>query len=175
MPTLVGALLVPLSLKTKRHEAEQPWIRKVTMLAIAIVSVANATSMFMLVRHLLHGHIEQGRSLIYSAVSIWFTNVVVFALWLWELDRGGPMVRGTSREGTFDLQFPQMENPQLAPKNWLPGFIDYAYVALTNGTCFGPTDALPLTGRAKALLGAQSIVALVTVAVVAARAVNILH
>ena len=175
MPLLVGLVVVPLSLHPVRKSEEARWIRRLTLAIIGLVSLANAISLALLVHHLLRGHVQQGRSLIYSAMVIWFTNVIIFALWLWETDRGGPSVRGTADEGPYDLQFPQLENPQLAPKDWQPSFLDYAYVALTNGTSFGPTDALPLSVRAKLLLGSQSRISLITIAVVAARAVNILH
>jgi hypothetical protein len=84
-------------------------------------------------------------------------------------------VRGTPLEGAIDIQFPQMENPQLAPKGWRPRFGDYVYTAFANGTSFAPADALPLSRRAKFLFATESIVSLVTIAVVAARAVNILN
>ena len=117
---------------------------------------------------------SQGRNLIYSAVSVWLTNVIVYGLWLWEIDRGGPHLRAGGETDLPDIQFPQMENPQLAPKDWRPSFLDYLYTSFANGTSFAPADAMPLTSKAKVLFASESVVSLVTIAVVAARAVNIL-
>jgi hypothetical protein len=74
-----------------------------------------------------------------------------------------------------DIQFPQMENPNLAPEHWRPRFTDYLYTSFANGTSFAPADAMPLTLRAKALFTSESVVSLITIAIVAARAVNILR
>jgi hypothetical protein len=175
LPTLVVLPLIPLSLRRTRHPAEAKWVRRVTIALIAVVNVVNIASMALLVNHLLHAHVSNGRELVYSAVVVWATNVIIFGLWFWEIDRGGPMLRGTTLEGNPDIQFPQMENPNLAPANWRPSFIDYLYTAFANGTSFAPADSLPLTARAKVLFGAEAAVSLITIAVVAARAVNILN
>jgi len=92
-----------------------------------------------------------------------------------EVDRGGPHRRASGEKLLVDLQFPQMENPSLAPEHWRPSFTDYLYTSFANGTSFAPADAMPLTFRMKALFTTESIVSLVTIAVVAARAVNILR
>lgn len=175
LPALVALPLVPLTIRRERHPNESRWIRQLTIVLIVIINVANVISMALLVHSLLHTKVTNGRELVYSAIAVWATNVVVYGLWFWEVDRGGPMVRGTIHEGAPDIQFPQMENPQLAPPNWRPGFIDYLYTAFANGTSFAPADALPLTSRAKILFAAESTVSLITIAVVAARAVNILN
>jgi hypothetical protein len=141
---------------------------------IALISVANMISVGLLIHLLLVKNVVQGRQLVYSAVSVWVTNVTVYGLWFWEIDRGGPALRATTRERYPDIQFPQMDNSDLAAPHWTPGFIDYLYTALANGTSFAAADALPLTSRAKMLFGVESIVSLVTIAVVAARAINIL-
>ncbi len=174
LPLLIALPLVPLSATKHRHPNESPRIRILTITLIAIISVANVTSMALLVHHLLNTRVSQGRNLIYSAVSVWLTNVIVYGLWLWEMDRGGPHRRAGGSDIMPDLQFPQMENPQLAPADWRPRFVDYLYTSFANGTSFAPADAMPLTLKAKALFTAESIVSLVTIAVVAARAVNIL-
>jgi hypothetical protein len=142
---------------------------------IALVTVANMTSVGLLVTRLLNAHVSQGRQLIFSAVSIWLTNVIIFGLWFWEMDRGGPHRRAGSDALMPDIQFPQMENPSLAPADWRPRFLDYLYTSFANGTSFAPADAMPLSFRAKALFTGESIASLLTIAIVAARAVNILH
>jgi uncharacterized membrane protein len=175
LPVLVALPLIPLSARKHRHPDESSWIRHATIALIALVTVANVTSMVLLVHHLLVSHVSQGRALIYSAVAVWLTNVIVYGLWFWEVDRGGPHRRASGAKLVVDLQFPQMENPQLAPENWRPHFTDYLYTSFANGTSFAPADAMPLSLRMKALFASESVVSLVTIAVVAARAVNILR
>lgn len=175
LPVLIALPLIPLSATKHRHPNESPWVRRLTIWLIGVITVANVMSMALLVHHLLNANVSQGRSLIYSAVAVWLTNVIVYGLWYWEMDRGGPHVRAGANTPLADLQFPQMENPQLAPANWRPRFLDYLYTSFANGTSFAPADAMPLTLRAKALFASESIVSLITIAVVAARAVNILR
>ncbi len=175
LPILIVLPLVPLSTHPHRHPGEGPWVRRLTLALIALINLANVGSMSLLVHHLLSSQVRHGRELIYSAIAVWVTNVIIYGLWFWEVDRNGPSVRGTTLEAMPDIQFPQLENPQLAPTGWRPSFVDYLYTAFANGTSFAPADALPLTARMKLLFAMESIVSLVTIAVVAARAVNILH
>jgi hypothetical protein len=118
--------------------------------------------------------VQNGRELIVASVGIWLTNVIVFGLWYWELDRGGPYARHREDHPEPDFLFPQMCTPGAGRPDWAPGFTDYLYVSLTNATAFSPTDTMPLTPMAKLLMGGQAIASLLTVAVVASRAVNIL-
>jgi uncharacterized membrane protein len=104
---------------------------------------------------------------------IWLTNVAVFALWYWQLDRGGPDRRARGDEDPPDFLFVQMTEPSLA-RGWMPSFLDYLYTSFTNATAFSPTDTMPLTVRVKMLMLVQSMVSLITIGLVAARAVNIL-
>jgi uncharacterized membrane protein len=175
VPILVALPLIPLSLRRHRHPDDSPWLRHCTIVLIMFISLANVVSVALLVHQLLMHGVSQGRSLIYSAVSIWLTNVIVYGLWFWELDRGGPEARSSDTSAFPDLQFPQMENPSLAPQGWRPRFVDYLYTSFANGTSFAPADAMPLTPRLKALFLSESLVSVVTISVVAARAVNILH
>ena len=115
-----------------------------------------------------------GSALLFDAVKLWLTNVILFALWFWELDRGGPHRRGQASEKHPDLAFVQMTSKELAPINWLPSFWDYLFVSFTNAAAFSPTDTLPLSARAKMLMMVQAFTSLLTVALVAGRAVNIL-
>lgn len=175
LPILIALPLAPLSATRHRHPNESQWVRRLTIFLIGVITVANVASMALLVHHLLVTNVSQGRSLIYSAVAVWLTNVIVYGLWFWEIDRGGPHLRAGVDPLMPDLQFPQMENPQLAPSDWRPKFFDYLYTSFANGTSFAPADAMPLSTRMKALFATESIVSLVTIAVVAARAVNILR
>jgi len=175
LPILIALPLIPLSLRKHRRPDDSRWVRDLTITLIALITVANVASVGLLAHHLLNAKVTQGRNLIYSAVAVWLTNVIVFGLWLWEVDRGGPHLRAGDDELLPDFQFPQMENPKLAPTEWRPKFHDYLYTSFANGTSFAPADAMPLTMRAKALFATESAVSLVTIAVVAARAVNILR
>ena len=110
-----------------------------------------------------------------AAAVIWLMNILVFALWYWELDRGGPLARLKASRRHADFMFPQMLSPTCAPVGWQPGFWDYLYLAFTNATAFSPTDTMPLTAGAKALMTVEAVISLLTVVLVAARAVNILQ
>jgi uncharacterized membrane protein len=175
LPILIALPLIPLSATKHRHPNESSWVRQLTIALIALITVVNVVSMALLVHHLLQSNVTQGRNLIYSAVAVWLTNVIVYGLWYWEIDRGGPHRRAGGEIEYPDIQFPQMENPTLAPPDWHPRFFDYLYTSFANGTSFAPADAMPLTFRVKALFAGESLVSLVTIAVVAARVVNILR
>ena len=105
---------------------------------------------------------------------IWLTNFLIFALWYWELDRGGPGRRAAGHDAAPDFLFPQMTDDRIEPVQWRPVFIDYLYVSLTNATAFSPTDTMPLTHMAKSIMGVQALVSLVTIGLIVSRAVNIL-
>ena len=139
------------------------------------VNRANIVSVILLVHHLLAGGKNtSGKALVYAALAVWLTNVIVFGLWFWEVDKGGPAARSGQHERIPDFLFPQMTDQRITSSEWRPGFIDYLYVAFTNATAFSPTDTMPLTQMAKLLMTAESLVSMITVIVVAARAVNIL-
>jgi uncharacterized membrane protein len=176
-PILEASLLVPLNMwSPMRHQVETPRERFAAIAIIVLVNAANLASLTLLVYFLLHGRKTEGYQLIRAAIEIWLTNVIVFALWYWELDRGGPDERLMSPEERRqpDFLFPQMATPEVAPPNWGPTFVDYLFVSFTNSTAFSPTDTLPLTSWAKLLMMVQALASLLTVALVAARAVNIL-
>jgi len=172
--TLGGALLLA---SPRRHSRESAYLRAAAVVLIALVNLANVVSLGELVHALLfatHGS-ANGRALVYASVPVWLTNVLVFALWYWELDRGGPGARLVARQRRPDFLFPQMSVPHIAGPDWSPAFFDYLYTSFTNATAFSPTDTMPLSGRAKALMALQSLASLLTVALVVARAVNILQ
>jgi len=146
-----------------------------SMSLIAVMSLANAWSAARLVVGLVEGTVgKDPTTLLLTGAAIWLTNVIVFCLWYWELDRGGPVARVYATRTLPDFLFVQMQNPELAPDDWEPAFVDYLYLSFTNATAFSPTDVLPLSRWAKLMMMLQSIVSLVTVALVIARAVNIL-
>ncbi len=175
IPALEVALLVPLMIANPRRlDRASRDMQTLSVALIGVVNAANLISLGLLVRQLLKGRVSNGHALILAGVGVWLTTVIVFALWYWELDRGGPMARMSRDHRAPDLFFPQMENPGFSKGRWCPGFVDYLYVSLTNATAFSPTDTLPLTQRAKALMGIEGMASLATVAIVGARAVNIL-
>jgi hypothetical protein len=175
LPSLEGALLIGLSFASPRElEHEHPVRRGVALGMTALVSFANIWSLYQLIHFLLHHTVNGGRQLIIAGMLIWLTNFFIFALWYWELDRGGPGKRAAGNDEAPDFLFPQMTDDTIEPIDWRPQFIDYAYVSLTNATAFSPTDTMPLTPMAKTIMGIQSLVSLVTLGLVVSRAVNIL-
>jgi uncharacterized membrane protein len=176
VPVLEGAILLPLSIAAPRRVAnESRWSQIAAVALIALANLANVVSLALLIRELIfNGKNVTGPQLLVSSVAIWITNVIVFALWYWELDRGGPDDRLRPEHGAPDFLFPQMSTPGCATADWTPGFIDYLYVAFTNATAFSPTDTMPLSPWAKILMLLQALASLITIAIVAARAVNIL-
>jgi hypothetical protein len=176
VPTFEGVLLVGLAIASpKELEGEHPKRRGLALGLVALASAANVFSLWELIHHLLHSkQVAHGRELIIAGMLIWLTNFLLFALWYWELDRGGPGKRAEGRDGAPDFLFPQMQDDRIEPLDWRPKFIDYVYVSLTNATAFSPTDTMPLTPMAKSVMGVQSLVSLVTLGLVISRAVNIL-
>jgi uncharacterized membrane protein len=143
---------------------------------IALINVANLVSLVELIRALVSpvANIANGRALVAASLSIWVTNVIVFALWYWELDRGGPGARMHTVHQEPDFLFPQMTARGATRGRWSPDFFDYLYTSYTNASAFSPTDTMPLTTWAKLLMMGQSFASLITVALVVSRAVNIL-
>jgi uncharacterized membrane protein len=176
LPALEAALLAGLVFASpKELEGPHRARRRLSLSLTALVSAANITSLALLTHELLHHHVAAGRQLIVSGTLIWLTNVVIFALWYWETDRGGPGMRAAGRDGPPDLLFPQMNDDRIEPANWRPMFVDYLYVSLTNALALSPTDTMPLSRTVKSIMGIQSLVSLVTIGLIVARAVNILQ
>jgi len=179
-PLLEGVLMVILTAANPvRINRTSASLRVASVALIALISLANAWSSAELIKGLIDGTTGDDASLLLSrGASVYLTNVIVFALWYWEWDRGGPVARTQGmpqgKQRYPDFLFPQMTQEGLASPDWTPNFVDYLYVSFTNATAFSPTDTMPLTRWAKMLMLVQSAVALLTVAFVIARAVNIL-
>jgi hypothetical protein len=174
-PVFEGAILLPLMVaRPHRIPGESGKSRMAAIVLIALANVANVASLALLLHLLIAGVHISGRSLVFSAIQIYLTNVIIFGLWYWELDGGGPAARLVARSPYPDFLFPQMNATAHAPPGWRATFFDYLYVSLTNATAFSPTDTMPLTRKAKSLMGVQCLASLLTVALVAGRAVNIL-
>jgi uncharacterized membrane protein len=151
--------------------------REIVITVLLFVWIFNVLGVFLLVISLVahSGGQMTGRQLLLSGGALWVTDTIAFGLAFWELDCGGPVARALSNEPRKpDFQFPQDENPKLAPEDWAPRLWDYFYVSQTNSIAFSPTDVMPLTRRAKTLMAAESTLSALTVLLVAARAVNIL-
>jgi uncharacterized membrane protein len=177
LPSVEGALLAALTVVAPHPRwRESELRRKVAIALIALVSGTNIFSLVELVRFLLHHHVGTARELIFAGVQLWLTNVLLFSLWYWELDQGGPQKRAARArtDEPLDFMFPQDAQPELKPPGWAPGLIDYLYVSFTNATAFSPTDTMPLSQSAKLLMTAQALTSLLILVLVVSRAVNIL-
>jgi uncharacterized membrane protein len=152
--------------------------REIVLALLGLVWLLNVVGVGVLVISLVSHqavHIT-GRQLLLSGGVVLFANTIAFGLAFWELDSGGPVARALATGPRKpDFQFPQDENPEMARDGWAPRLLDYFYVSLTNAMAFSPTDAMPLTRSAKAVMAAESTLSSITILLVAARAVNILQ
>lgn len=192
LPVAEAAVLVALVVAARGGRLARARREAAIGLVLAATAV-NLTSLGLLTHYLLEGGRARGADLVGGGVLIWSTNLLLFAVLYWELDRGGPLrslprdaaprslqsdapPRSLPRDAPVapDLLFPQMTDQRWAPPGWRPAFGDYLYVSLTNQTAFSPTDTMPLSARVKLLMGVQGVAALITTGVIVARAVNLL-
>jgi hypothetical protein len=174
LPATEGVMLFALFVASpQRLEAPHSVRRLLTLSTTAVVSIANGIALALLAHYLLHHDVVDGHPLIIGGTMIWLTNVMIFALWFWELDRGGPGIRAAGLDDAPDFLFPQMSDMKFFA-GWRPLFVDYLYVSLTNASAFSPTDTMPLSVAAKLIMGVEGLVSLITVGLVVSRAVNIL-
>jgi hypothetical protein len=173
MELVVLAVLVVAN--PRRIDRGSPLLRGLGLGLIGVASLANAWSVGLLIDDLVHGsNADDPVPLLASGANIWITNVIIFAVWYWELDRGGPAARAAGTDPHPDFLFPQMSDALGIYREWEPQFTDYAFVSFTNATAFSPTDTMPMSRWAKLAMMLQAAVSLVTAALVIARAVNIL-
>ncbi|WP_405009188.1 hypothetical protein [Kitasatospora sp. NBC_01539] len=188
LPALELLLLVPLIAVNPRRLTRQTRVSRVLSLAlVAVIGASNLTALGLLVHALVSTDVKDGRSLLIAALQVWATDIIVFGLAYWELDRGGPVVRTQAPRGELplaDFRFSQDENDDAVQEvsdgasissDWVPALMDYLYISVTNSTAFSPTDTMPLSTRAKVLMSIESVAALITSLLVIARAVSILH
>ncbi len=176
-PSIVSALLIPtiVSHHTGRHR-----LNSIFGFAVVVVLTLGLIISVILLVGALPARKEAPQELLLSAASLWITNILVFALWYWRLDAGGPHQRDkTARHTNGAFLFPQMTMNEQALKeadqlDWSPNFIDYLFLAFNTSTAFSPTDAPVLARWAKILMMVQSLLSLLIIALLAARAVNIL-
>ena len=176
LPALEGLLIAGLmAANPGRINRTSTVLRSASVALIVVVSLANGWSTGELIDGLINGSAGNDASLLLArGASVYVTNIIVFGLWYWEWDRGGPVARSQGLRPYPDFLFPQMTAPEKAPPDWEPNFIDYLYVSFTNASAFSPTDTMPLSRWAKMLMLVQASVALLTVAFVIARAINVL-
>ena len=169
---IIFVLLIPLVVSTRRKRFDVA--RVLTFTANGVITAAMIASLAILI-YGIPRHTESPQALLRSATALWFTNVLVFALWYWKLDAGGPLGRDSSRGRlNSSFLFPQMMAQADEITGWSPHFMDYLFLAFNTSTAFSPTDTAALSRWAKIGMMLQSLISLTIVALLAARAVNIL-
>lgn len=200
----VGVFLAFVALLRERYRFLPPWARVSTLaliVSIAVVStlprarpatkaMANAATVSLvalltamlvvaigslIVQIYVEGAMVNGASVLSTTAVLWAANVIVFALWYWLINRGGPDRRASGVPGPVDLLFPQYSARELFPEVWTPRFVDYVFVAFVTSTAFSPADTLPVTPRTKLLMLVQAVLSLSTVIMLLGRAINILR
>ncbi len=175
VPGLIVVCMIGLQILTPKTAVyTSPPRRLFVLLLIAAIAVASITSLKLLLDAMLHASSEQAPHLLVAAAGIYFTNIIAFALMYWEMDNGGPGKRRKPSTDDRDFLFPQQDLGYKLSHRWEPTFIDYLYVSITNATAFSPTDTMPLSRRAKTVMGIQAFTSLIIVVLIAARAINIL-
>ncbi|MET7392505.1 hypothetical protein ABZS66_03305 [Dactylosporangium sp. NPDC005572] len=175
LPALESLLLLTVvAVNPLRINRETRVLRPLSLGLVGVLTLVTALSVARLVRALFgHDGLPSEHLLLWGG-AIWLTNVIVFALWFWEADRGGPAARADARSPHPDFLFIQMQVPDLAKRDWEPTFVDYLYLSFTNATAFSPTDTMPMSTWAKLAMLTESLISLVTVLLVVARAVNVI-
>jgi hypothetical protein len=172
-------LAIVLLLLTRNQEHPDRRLRITALFLTGLLSLANLAAGARLVVDLARGQgLKDPATLLLTGGAIWLTNVIVFSLWYWELDRGGRMRRAlrSHGEGGHSFLFPQWTvGPPFGDPTWEPTFVDYFYMSFTNATAFSPTDVMPLSRWAKMAMMVQSGLSIVILVLVVARAVNILN
>jgi hypothetical protein len=169
---IIVLLLIPIVESDRR--GNHKLTRALTFIANGVITIAMIASLV----HLVQGipqHLETPKALLRSAGALWIANILVFALWYWKLDGGGPLGRERSH-GMLDSSFlfPQMLSRESRYSSWTPHFVDYLFLSFNTSTAFSPTDTAVLSRGAKLGMMAQSLISLLIVVLLAARAVNIL-
>lgn len=178
---IILALLIPITIAHRMNHV--PILRMLIFLANGLITAAMIAAIAFLIQG-LPAHRESSGVLLRSAVGLWLTNILVFALWYWKLDAGGPHQRERSRGHLRSaFLFPQMMQQGTAANDaedhkarsfWYPHFVDYLFLAFNTSTAFSPTDTAVLSRGAKLGMMAQAIISLTILVLLAARAVNIL-
>jgi len=173
----VTALIVPMA-ALALSTAKARWLRIERIVTLLFIVFGGLTIVDIL-QNLLYSMVRRsaeitGLQLLASSIAVWAENVLIFSVVYWRTDRGGPEARANRASTKPDWVFPQEGAPEDAPLGWRPTYIDYLFLAFCTATAFSPTDAQPMTSRAKLLMMLESTISLVTIAAVASRAINIL-
>jgi hypothetical protein len=177
LPVIEGALLAAVIVgdpgKIDRRSTQ---LRALSIVLVSVLVFGALWATGQLVDDLIHGGAatNSASELLEAGSVVWLSTIIAFALLYWELDAGGAAARAHGLPMHADFAFPQQLNPEIAPPDWRPRFVDYLYLAYTNATAFSPTDAMPLASWAKITMVAQSLISIVILALVIARAVNVL-
>jgi hypothetical protein len=185
IPALEVVLLAALIIvNPRRMTRDNLWERAIALSLVGLIAVANAIALVLLLRQLVTSGNSRAVELLIAAGQVWLTNVIVYRLAFWELDRGGPVARThlpRHELAQADFRFPQDEDHDTVDEvrvgsskvsDWVPAIVDYLYVSLSNSSAFSPTDTMPLSTRAKILMGIESTSALVTSVLVIAKGVG---
>jgi uncharacterized membrane protein len=175
-PVLEFVLLIVVIIRDPgRIDRRSRAARRSTIVLISIMTFGTTTGVVVLIVDILKGiHGINATDLLGRGAAIWFTNIIIFSLWYWELDRGGPAERAAGTDVAPSFAFPENATPELVPAGWGPRYPDYLFLAYTNATAFSPTDTLPVQTWAKMTMLVQSVLSLVTAILVIARAINVL-
>jgi uncharacterized membrane protein len=158
-----------------RIDRRSPTLHRLMVALLVVMTVGTALSVTVLAVDILAGVKDvNATALLGRGAAIWVENVIVFSLWYWQLDRGGPAERAAAAPVPPSFAFPENATPELAPAGWRPAYPDYLYLAYTNATAFSPTDTLPVRRWAKLTMMVQSTLSLVIAILVIARAINVL-
>ncbi len=169
---LAGAVALLIPLWAARLRGHRRLAHVLSRAPIGALTLAVTGSALLLLVRLNQGK-TQALDLLRDAALIWLANIITFAAWYWDLDGGGPAARHPGRHSSTDFAFPQQQqDDDGVVEGWSPGFIDYLFLAFNTATAFSPTDTLVLSRRMKLLMMAQSLISLLVVAVLAARAIN---
>jgi hypothetical protein len=167
---LLAAAIVAYLVRGRRFRLR----RGIELTLASLLIVGDVLNLVALARQAFFLERPQGAlELLFTGAVLWVMNVLVFGLFYWLLDAGGPELRAMGKTREYDFVFPQQTDSQNTPTDWFPSFGDYLYLAFTGATSFGPTDAMPYTRRAKAAMAVEGALALVTLGVIIARAVSL--
>jgi len=176
LPAIEGALLLALIFADPGAiDRRSRWLRVLSIGLVSILMVGSLWATVLLIDQLIIGGpiTKSAGELLRAGGVVWVSMNIAFSLLYWELDGGGAAQRAHALRRYPDFMFPQHSNPDLAPPNWRPQYVDYLYLAFTNSTAFSPTDVMPLVPWAKLSMTVQSAVSLAILALVIAEAVNV--
>jgi len=184
---IAALMFIPLiAVNPLRFQRQTKWSRRLSVGQVLFLAAANQVALVQLVYALVHARKDDGPSLLLAAAQVWITNVIVFALIYWEMDRGGPVTRTQAKRDDLpraDFRFPQDEDHDAVKEvavrssnksDWTASYVDYLYFSASNSMAFSPTDTMPLSHRAKVLMLIESFAGFIILALVIARAVSLL-